>query len=93
MSQLRYPAIRWKAERKRMLKDRFGETYTDCLSGWSAAAKEFLKRYQAVERMVEDMRFTAGPITLELADYRFNNAMSVLRCIEENELYEWVEVR
>lgn len=93
MAQQRYPAIRWKAERKRMLERRFGETYRDCMSGWSAAAKDFLKRYQAVVRMLEDLPFTAGEFTLELTEWKFRNAMSVLAVIEENELYEWVEVQ
>ena len=91
--QLRYPAIRWKAERKRMLEKRFGDTYNDCLSGWSAAAKEFLRKYQAVERLIVDTPFTASEYVLELRDWRIRNAISVLRCIEENELYEWTEVR
>ena len=91
--QLRYPAIRWKAEHKRMLENRFGDTYRDCLSGWSAAAKEFLRRYQAVERLIVDVPFTAGEFTLEVREWGFRNGMSVLRCIEENDLYEWVEVR
>ena len=93
MAQRRYPAAQWKRKHLWELQHRFGETYKDCLSGWSAAAKTFLKRYQAIERMLVDLPITAGEMSLEVLEWQFRNGMSILAVIEENDLYEWVEVR
>lgn len=91
MAQARYPAIRWKNEHKYKLERVFGEVYRDCMSPWSEKCNEFMDRYKAALRMIEDIRFTAGWVTLEIAEYKFWNAMSILKLMVENDLYEWRE--
>lgn len=87
----RYPAVRWKAERKWELQDKYGEVYKDCMSPWSEKCNEFMNRYKAAIRLIEDVRFSAGWATLELAEYKFRNALSILKLMVENDLYEWRE--
>lgn len=91
MAAIRYPALRWKSERKAELQQTFGEVYRDCQSPWSEKCNEFLTRYKAAVRLIEDVRFSAGWVTLELTEYRFRNVMSILKLMVEDDLYEWRE--
>ncbi len=87
----RYPAVRWKAEHKWELQDKFGAVYEDCMSPWSVKCIEFMDRYKAAVRLIEEVRFNAGPIMLEVMEWKFRNALSILRLMVENDLYEWRE--
>ena len=91
LSEPRYPSLRWKIDSLHSLERRFGETYCDCQKAWNTSCQRFMDKYKETERLIRDLPRTAGWMSRELAEYKFWVNMDLLKRIEENELYEWVE--